>query len=74
MLRRFQLLPRFQPTFLALTMALLLVLGTLGIYSAEASSFRATVQGSEAHNLFTLTDAYDPGNDTLIITSPGLPY
>ena len=67
------MLPRFQSTFVALMMALLIILGTLGIYSAEASSFRATMRGAEVYDQSTMTDAYDPG-DTFMVTSPGLPY
>jgi hypothetical protein len=69
------MLPRFQSIFLALMMALLIILGTLGIYSAEASSFRSTMRDAQAFDQSTTTDAYDPGfSDTLMVTSPGLPY
>lgn len=69
------MLPRFQSIFLALMMALLIVLGTLGIYSAEASGFRSTMRDVEAYDQFTWTSAYDPGaSDIYMVTSPGLPY
>jgi hypothetical protein len=69
------MLPRFQSLFLALVMALIIILGTLGIYSAEASSFRATMHDAEVYDQFTTTNAYDDGSDdTLMVTSPGLPY
>jgi len=69
------MLPRFQSFFLALMIALLIILGTLGIYSAEASSFRSTMREAQAFDQPTTTDAYDPGlGDTLMVTSPGLPY
>jgi len=67
------MLPRFQSTFVALMMALLIILGTLGIYSAEASTFRTTMHDAEVYDQFTTTDAYDPGG-TFMVTSPGLPY
>ena len=67
------MLPRFQSVILALMMALLIILGTLGIYSAEASSFRTTMRDAEVRDQFTTTDAHDPG-DTFMVTSPGLPY
>ncbi len=69
------MLPRTQSYFVALTMALLIVLGTLGIYSAEASSFRTTMRDAEVYDQITTTSAYDDGSDdTLMVTSPGLPY
>lgn len=69
------LLPRFQPVFLALMVALLIVLGTLGIYSAEASTFRATLRDADTYDHLTTVDAYDPNaSDTFMVTSPGVPY
>jgi hypothetical protein len=69
------MLPRTQSYFLALTMALLIVLGTLGIYSAEASTFRTTMRDAEAYDQPTTISAYDDGSDdTLMVTAPGLPY
>jgi hypothetical protein len=60
-------------------MALLIIVGTLGIYSAEASSFRATIRDAQVYDQeydqLTTTNAYDDGSDdTLMVTSPGLPY
>jgi hypothetical protein len=55
--------------------ALLIIVGTLGIYSAEASSFRATMRDAQVYDQLTTTNAYDDGSDdTLMVTSPGLPY
>jgi hypothetical protein len=69
------MLPRFQSAFLALMVALLIVLGTLGIYSAEASSFRATMRDADTYDSSIHVDAYDPGaSDTFMVTSPGVPY
>ncbi len=71
----FTMLPRFQSIFLALTIALLIVLGTLGIYSAEASTFRATMRDADTYDHLTTIDAYDPdASDTFMVTSPGVPY
>ena len=71
----FTMLPRFQSTFLALMMALLIVLGTLGIYSAEASSFRATMRDADTYDSASHVNAYDPGAaDTFMVTLPGVPY
>jgi hypothetical protein len=71
----FTMLPRFQSIFLALTMALLIVLGTLGIYSAEASTFRTTMRDADTYDHLTTIDAYAPGaSDTYMVTSPGVPY
>jgi hypothetical protein len=67
--------PRFQAFFLALMVALLIILGTLGIYSAEASSFRTTMRDVQAFDQSATTDAYDFGtSDTFMVSSPGLPY
>jgi hypothetical protein len=69
------MLPRHQSFFLALMMALLIIVGTLGIYSAEASSFRTTMRDAQVYDQLTTTNAYDDGSDdTLMVTSPGLPY
>ena len=71
----FTMLPRFQSIFLALTMALLIVLGTLGIYSAEASTFRTTMRDADTYDQFTDVHASDPGaSATFMVTAPGVPY
>jgi hypothetical protein len=69
------MLPRFQSFLLALMMALLIIVGTLGIYSAEATSFRATMRAAETYDNPSTTDAYDLGtSDIWMVASPGQPY
>jgi hypothetical protein len=69
------MLPRTQSFYLALMMALLIILGTLGIYSAQASSFRTTMRDAQVYEQLTTTNAYDDGSDdTLMVAAPGLPY
>ena len=71
----FTMLPRFQSIVLALMMALLLVLGALGIYSAEASNLRTTMHDADAYDHLMTIDAYDPSaSDTFMVISPGMAY
>ena len=46
--------------FLALTAALLIVLGTFGIFSAEASSFQIIISEVQTYGSVMPLDAYDP--------------
>ena len=66
------MLPRLQTLFLALMTALLLILGTMGIFSAEASTFRSTMRDAEAYDQYTMIQATDFGSDGP--TTPGRPY
>jgi hypothetical protein len=53
------MLPRFHSLFMALIVALLLVVGTLGIVSAEASAFRSTLRDAQTLDQASTVDAYD---------------
>jgi hypothetical protein len=55
------MLPRTQCLFLALTAALLIILGTFGIFTAEASSFRIIVSEVQMYGSVMPIDANDPG-------------
>ena len=69
------MLPRFQILFLALTTALLIILGTFGIFAAEASSFQMIVSDVQAYGSILPIDANAPGIvDPEMATIPGLPY
>jgi hypothetical protein len=69
------MLPRFQWLFLALTAALLIILGTFGIFTAEASSFRLIISDVQTYGSVLPLDANDPGIDNPDMASiPGLPY
>jgi hypothetical protein len=68
------MLPRLQTLFLALMTALLLILGTMGIFSAEASTFRSTMRDAEAYDRSDSTRGYGAYADTYMVSEPGLPY
>ena len=69
------MLPRTQSLFLALTAALLIVLGTFGIFAAEASSFRVIISDVQTYGVVMPIDANDPGAaESEMATIPGLPY
>ena len=70
------MLPRTsQYLFLALTAALLIILGTFGIFSAEASSFRIIISDVQTYGAVMPIDANDPAAaDSDMATVPGLPY
>jgi hypothetical protein len=69
------MLPRFQLLFLALTAALLIILGTFGIFTAEASSFRMIVSDVQTYGSVMPIEANDPGlADPEMTSIPGLPY
>ena len=70
------MLPRTsQCLFLALTAALLIILGTFGIFTAEASSFRIIVSDVQTYGAVMPIDANDPNvADPTLATIPGLPY
>jgi hypothetical protein len=67
--------PRFQSLFLALLTALLIILGTVGIFSAEASSFRVLIQEAQSYDKVTPIEAYTVSPDTsATMPVPGSPY
>jgi len=69
------MLPKTQCLIFALTAALLIILGTFGIFSAEASSFRATISDVQSYGVVRPIDANDPNlADPDMATIPGLPY
>jgi hypothetical protein len=57
------MLPRFHSLFLALMIALLLVVGTIGVYTAEAAAFRSTIREAQTFDQPAPVDAYDVGTD-----------
>ncbi len=61
--------------FLTLTAALLVILGTFGIFAAEASSFRIIVSEIQTYGSVMPIGPTDPGLvDPEMATIPGLPY
>ena len=70
------MLPRTsQCLFLALTAALLIVIGTFGIFTAEASSLRVIISDVQTYGAVMPIDANDPVlTDPEMATIPGLPY
>ena len=69
------MLPRTHCLFLALTAALLIVLGTFGIFTAEATSFRVIISDVQTYGAVMPIDANDPNlADPDLATIPGLPY
>jgi hypothetical protein len=62
--------------------ALLIILGTVGIFTAEASSFRATIIEAQQPGAMVPIEPYDISPGTLdasteypeTLTVPGLPY
>lgn len=69
------MIPRSQCFFLALTVALLIIFGTVGIFTAEASSFQTIVSDVQTYGTVLPLEANDPNLDNPEFTSiPGLPY
>jgi hypothetical protein len=69
------MLPRFESLLMALMIALLLVAGTLGVYTAEASSYRSATGEARAYDQFTPVTAYNSVPEgSEIVAFPGLPY
>ena len=61
--------------FPALMLALLIVLGTVGIYSTESSTFRSTIRETQAFDDSSNVQAVEyPGDGMPFAYSPGLPY
>jgi hypothetical protein len=69
------MLPRYQILFVALTTALLIILGIFGIFTAEASSVQMIVSEVQTYGSVMPLDANDPGlADPGLLTIPGLSY
>ena len=69
------MLPRTQCIIFALTAALLIILGTFGIFTAEASSFRVIISDVQTYGAVMPIDANDPNlADPNVATIPGLSY
>ena len=69
------MLPRFQILFLALTTALLIILGTFGIFTAEAASFRMIVSDIQTYGSVLPLEANDPSLlDPEMTSGSDLPY
>ena len=69
------MLPRTsQYLFLALTTALLIILGTFGIFTAEAASVRIIISDIQTYGSVMPIDAYQPVLPYPEMTTPGLPY
>lgn len=67
--------PRFQSLLLALVAALLVILGTFGIFTAEASSVQTIVSEVQTYGTVIPPDAAETTADDLgLISIPGLPY
>ena len=66
---------RLQTFTLALLTALLIILGGLGLFIAEASSFPGIIIEAQSYDLGRPIDALDMSPDTgEVIVSPGLPF
>jgi hypothetical protein len=66
--------PRFPTILFALVVALLIIFGTFGIFSAEASSFQEILFEARSDGAAPV-DAYTPeAIDSTLPTVPGLPY
>jgi hypothetical protein len=69
------MLPKAHCIFFALTAALLIIFGTFGIFTAEASSFRTIVSEVQTYGAVMPMDPNDPGlMEPDAATMPGLPY
>ena len=70
------MLPRFSQCFyLALMAALLIIFGTFGIFTAEASSFQTIISEVHTYGAVLPIDPNDPGIvDPEMASIPGLPY
>ena len=69
------MLPRTQCLIFALTAALLIILGTFGIFTAEASSFRVIISDVQTYGAVLPIDANDPNlTAPETATFPGFSY
>lgn len=70
------MLPRTsQCIYIALTAALLIILGTFGIFTAEAASFQTIISEVQTYGSVQPIDLNDPNiADPEMATIPGLPY
>jgi hypothetical protein len=56
-------------------LALLIILGILGLYSTESSAFRSTVREAQAYDQSATVEALDHSADGMpYAAAPGLPY
>jgi hypothetical protein len=59
----------------ALVLAVLMILGTIGIYSTEASAFRSTVRETQVFDESANVQAVEyPASGSPYTLVPGLPY
>jgi hypothetical protein len=69
------MLPKTHCFVLALTVALLIVFGTFGIFTAEASSFSTIISETQTYGSIIPMDANQPGLTEIdAVIGPGLPY
>jgi hypothetical protein len=69
------MLPKTHCFVLALTAALLIVFGTFGIFTAEASSFSTIISEAQTYGTIIPMDANQPGlTEVDAVFVPGLPY
>lgn len=69
------MLQRQSTCFPALVLAVLIVLGTVGIYSTEASAFRSTVRETQIFDESANVQAVEyPADSSPYAFVPGLPY
>jgi hypothetical protein len=69
------MLPKTHYFLIALTAALLIVFGTFGIFTAEASSFSTIMSETQRYGTIIPMDANQPGlTEVDAVSIPGLPY
>ena len=69
------MLPKTHCYLLALTAALLILFGTFGIFTAEASSFSTIISETRTYGTIIPMDANQPGLTEIdAVSVPGLPY
>jgi hypothetical protein len=69
------MLPKTHYFLIALTAALLIVFGTFGIFTAEASSFSTIISETQRYGTIIPMDANQPGlTEVDAVSIPGLPY
>jgi hypothetical protein len=69
------MLPKTHYFLIALTAALLIVFGTFGIFTAEASSFSTIISETQRYGTIIPMDANQPGlTEADAVSIPGLPY
>jgi hypothetical protein len=68
------MLPRTQSIAVALVAALLIILGTISMYSVEASSARYAHREAQAVDAASSLSAVELGADPATLAVPGMPY